>query len=89
MKLAEANNCRVANNRRDAADDIVRKRQLTHRLDLLSVPTEFWFRWCGNAIYGADAHYEPVAGNHFIGGMTGPPFVLRWAAKQFAANGSG
>jgi hypothetical protein len=38
---------------------------------------------------GADVHYEPVAGDHFIGAMTGLPFVLRWTAKQFAANGSG
>lgn len=28
--LTEANNCRVANNRHDAADDIARKRQLPH-----------------------------------------------------------
>jgi predicted esterase len=38
---------------------------------------------------GADVHYEPVAGDHFIGAMTGLPFVLRWTAEQYAANGSG
>lgn len=37
MMLTEANNCRVANNRHDAADGIARKRQLPHRQDILTV----------------------------------------------------
>lgn len=37
MMLTEANNCRVANNRHEAADDITRKLQLPHRQDTLTV----------------------------------------------------
>ncbi|MGU3436139.1 lipase family protein [Actinomycetes bacterium M1A6_2h] len=37
---------------------------------------------------GADVHYEPVVGDHFIGAMTGLPFVMRWTAERFAVSGS-
>lgn len=36
MMLTETNNCRVAINRHDAADNIARKRQLPHRQNVLT-----------------------------------------------------